>query len=66
MRMIAISIAMMAGAVMAAAGAIAEGVPKIHRLTQIDQLGMIIAGLSFVLLVIEFVRGLSRTRAEEK
>ncbi len=66
MRMIAISIAMMAGAVMAAAGAIAEGMPNSRRLTDVDEVGMVIAGLSFALLVIEFVRGLSRARSEGK
>ncbi len=66
MRMIGISIAMMAGAIMAAAGAIAEGLPNSRRLTDVDEVGMIVAGLSFALLVIEFLRGLSKARSEGK
>ena len=64
MRMIAISIAIMAGAVMAGAGAIAEGSPNSRRLTDVDEIGMTLAGLSFLLLVIEFIKGFSRPSAK--
>ena len=66
MRMIAISIAIMAGAVMAGAGAIAEGSPNSPRLTDVDEVGTALAGFSFLLLVIEFIVGLSRARSEAK
>ena len=66
MRMIAISIAIMAGGVMAGAGAIAEGGPNTRRFTDVDEIGMALAGLSFALLVIEFIIGLSRARREVK
>jgi len=66
MRMIAISIAMVAGAIMTLAGAVAEGGVNPRRFSDIDEMGMILAGLSFVLLVIEFFRDSSRARGEAK
>jgi len=53
MRLIAISIVVFAGSVMAAAGTIAESMPDTKRYNSVDEWGLVVVGVGILLLVIE-------------
>ena len=60
MRLIALSIVIMAGAIMASAGAIADGMPNTHVYSQLPTFGVLLVVGASALFVIEWWAGLKR------
>ncbi len=63
MRLIALSIVILAGAVMASAGAIADALPSARQYSQLPVYGLVLVGAASILFAIEWWSGLSRKRA---
>lgn len=62
MRLLAISIVVLAGALAAGIGVIAESLPSARRVNDLDDCGMIVAGFGLVVFGIEWWT----TRSSEK
>jgi hypothetical protein len=60
MRLIALSIVILAGAVMASAGVIAEALPGARRYNYLDVYGLLLVGFACILLVAEWWSGRRR------
>ena len=55
MRLTSLSIVVLAGAVMASAGAIAENLSSTRRINYLDVHGLLLVWLAFILLVVELL-----------
>jgi len=62
MRLLAISIVVLAGALAAGVGVMAESLPSARRFNSLDDFGMIVAGIGLVVFGIEWWT----TRSSEK
>ena len=60
MRALAVSVVVLAGAVMAVGGAIAEALPSSGRLSYVDETGLVIAAVGVVMLILEMLATASR------
>jgi hypothetical protein len=60
MRLIALSIVILAGAVMASAGVIADALPNARQFSQLPVCGLLLVGAGCVLFAIEWWSGRSR------
>lgn len=65
MRSIAFSIVILAGAIMAAAGTIAEALPGVRRVNDLDTYGLLVVVAGFVFLVIDVRKSWSASSAAE-
>lgn len=54
MRLLAISVIVIAGALAACTGVIAESLPSARRINALDDYGMVVAGIGLVLFAVEW------------
>ena len=62
MRLIALSIIVLAGALMAGAGVIAENLPNTHWRNELDVFGLLLIGFACLLFTVEWFLGVPRQR----
>ena len=55
MRLIAISIIVIAGSIMAAAGTLAESMPEAKRFSVVDEWGLVVVVIGIILFVVELL-----------
>ena len=57
MRLLAVSVVVLAGVVMAAAGVVAENLPSTRTRNNLEEFGLALTGLACVLFVLEWLAG---------
>jgi hypothetical protein len=66
MRLIALSIVVLSGALMAGAGVLAEALPDARRYNSLELFGLLLCAFGCVLLVVEWWSGLRWAQAEPR